>query len=224
MIQSYTTAHAFRVGLEARIRNESLGTGQPIARIRRQIAFNQLLARLFHDGLESPFAVKGGYAMELRLGSKARMTVDIDLAYARVPATAEQIYEVLRQRATIDLSDYFRFGISGPKTILDGPTYGGVRHTVTASVNAKRFESFQLDVGVDVIIKPLERHQLANRLDFCGIAVPPIQMIVVEQQLAEKVHAYTLPRSGPNNRVKDLVDMALLPQCRSVDTEFFTHA
>lgn len=27
---------------------------------------------------------------------------------------------------------------------------------------------------------------------------------------AEKVHAYTLPRSSPNSRVKDLIDLALL--------------
>lgn len=35
-------------------------------------------------------------------------------------------------------------------------------------------------------------------------------MIAREQQFAEKIHAYTLPRSSPNSRVKDLVDMALL--------------
>ena len=31
-----------------------------------------------------------------------------------------------------------------------------------------------------------------------------------EQQFAEKLHAYTLPRSNMNTRVKDLVDMVLL--------------
>ena len=35
-------------------------------------------------------------------------------------------------------------------------------------------------------------------------------MIAREQQFAEKVHAYTLPRTGANSRVKDLVDLALL--------------
>jgi hypothetical protein len=32
----------------------------------------------------------------------------------------------------------------------------------------------------------------------------------VETHVAEKLHAYTLPRSKPNSRVKDLVDIALL--------------
>jgi hypothetical protein len=35
-------------------------------------------------------------------------------------------------------------------------------------------------------------------------------MISREQQIAEKIHAYTLPRPTPNSRVKDIVDLALL--------------
>ena len=35
-------------------------------------------------------------------------------------------------------------------------------------------------------------------------------MIAREQQLAEKIHAYSLPRNAANSRVKDLVDLALL--------------
>ncbi len=34
-------------------------------------------------------------------------------------------------------------------------------------------------------------------------------MIAREQQFAEKIHAYTLPRNAANSSVKDLVDMAL---------------
>jgi hypothetical protein len=37
-----------------------------------------------------------------------------------------------------------------------------------------------------------------------------IPIISQEQQFAEKVHAYTLPRKTPNSRVKDLVDILLL--------------
>ena len=35
-------------------------------------------------------------------------------------------------------------------------------------------------------------------------------MIAREQQFAEKIHAYALPRNAANSRVKDLVDLALL--------------
>jgi hypothetical protein len=47
-------------------------------------------------------------------------------------------------------------------------------------------------------------------LDFAGIERPQVWMIAREQQLAEKLHAYTLPRKTSNSRVKDLVDIALL--------------
>jgi Nucleotidyl transferase AbiEii toxin, Type IV TA system len=36
-----------------------------------------------------------------------------------------------------------------------------------------------------------------------------VGMIAREQQFAEKIHAYTPPRSAQNSRVKDLVDLAL---------------
>jgi len=73
------------------------------------------------------------------------------------------------------------------------------------------FAKFHVDAGIgDVIMQPVERVQCADWLDFAGIPTPEVRMIAREQQFAEKVHAYTLPRNSPNSRVKDLVDVALL--------------
>ena len=47
-------------------------------------------------------------------------------------------------------------------------------------------------------------------LEFAGIAAPELLLIPVETHIAEKLHAYTLPRQSPNSRVRDLPDMALL--------------
>jgi hypothetical protein len=47
-------------------------------------------------------------------------------------------------------------------------------------------------------------------LDFAGIAAPSIRLLPIETHLAEKLHAYTLPRTSGNARVRDLPDMALL--------------
>jgi len=35
--------------------------------------------------------------------------------------------------------------------------------------------------------------------------------------IAEKLHAYTMPRSRPNSRVKDLPDLALLATAQAID-------
>jgi len=39
----------------------------------------------------------------------------------------------------------------------------------------------------------------------------------VESHIAEKLHAYTLPRASVNSRVKDLPDIALLGKVRQLD-------
>jgi hypothetical protein len=60
---------------------------------------------------------------------------------------------------------------------------------------------------------PLEVIEGRDWLGFAGIASPSLYLIPREQQFAEKLHAYTLPRQGAaNSHVRDLVDMVLLIQ------------
>lgn len=50
-------------------------------------------------------------------------------------------------------------------------------------------------------------------------------MIPREQQFAEKLHAYTLPRPGAvNSRVRDLVDLVLLIQSGTLRSEVVSDA
>ena len=47
-------------------------------------------------------------------------------------------------------------------------------------------------------------------------------MISIEQQLAEKLHAYTLPREQRlNSRVKDLIDMLFLTERKGINADTF---
>ena len=61
-----------------------------------------------------------------------------------------------------------------------------------------------------MVMRPLETIVCRDWLGFAGIESSRILMIAREQQFAEKIHAYTLPRNAANSRVKDLVDLALL--------------
>lgn len=47
--RTYTTAGAFRSALEERLKRASLVDEVDINRLRRQVAFDRLLARLFRD-------------------------------------------------------------------------------------------------------------------------------------------------------------------------------
>lgn len=68
MTTQYQSATDFRKSLEARLKRLATATGQDLQRVRRKVAFDRLLARIFQDNSDSQFLLKGGYAMELRFG------------------------------------------------------------------------------------------------------------------------------------------------------------
>ena len=49
-------------------------------------------------------------------------------------------------------------------------------------------------------------------LEFAGVAPSRYRIYPPDSQVAEKLHAYTLPRERPNSRVKDLPDLVV---CRT---------
>ena len=102
---------------------------------------------------------------------------------------------------------------------LDAAPQGGARYPVTASLAGRVFTRCRLDVGVgDAVVPPTELIEGRDWLGFAGIAPLQLMAISKEQQFAEKLHAYTLPRPDtPNSRVKDLVDMVLLIRMGTMD-------
>lgn len=56
-------------------------------------------------------------------------------------------------------------------------------------------------------------------LAFAGIAPPTLRLYPIETHIAEKLHAYTMPRPRPNSRVKDLPDLALLASAQETDAK-----
>ena len=96
----------------------------------------------------------------------------------------------------------------------------GRGHPVESIMGGRTFVKFHLDVGIgDVVLDPLEQAEMRDWLGFAGISPPSVPMIQREQQFAEKLHAYTLPRTGaPNSRVRDLVDMVLLIRSRTLES------
>ncbi len=201
----------------------AIKNGENLQRLRRKIAFDRLLARLFSSEKQN-FFLKGGYAMELRLKT-ARATKDIDLTSLKRQADEHDILsgiilDDLRTFAQQDLGDFFVYHIGEAQLDLTNAPYGGARYPVNALLDGKLFVRFQLDVGADAIVTHTEKVQGTDWLSFCGIPTPIFDVISVEQQFAEKLHAYTLPRTEkPNMRVKDLIDMVLLAKMRSLDLE-----
>src|ERR1035437_1211164 len=138
----YETPVALRRALEDRIMALAAKAGGDIQWLRRQAAFDRLLCRLFQDE-ESPWLLKGGYAMELRIRA-ARTTRDIDLALRKSAGTpkewnVEVVTTMLRQAAAINLADGFEFTVGDATLDLDAAPYGGARFTVVAQMAGRRF-------------------------------------------------------------------------------------
>ena len=94
---AYVTAGAFRTALEERLKSASSEERVDINRLRRQVSFDRLLARLFLDATPR-WVLKGGYALELRFKS-ARSTIDIDLTFAR-KVSSDRCVSATQQRTS----------------------------------------------------------------------------------------------------------------------------
>ena len=220
--RTYQTAAAFRTALENRLANIAATENVDLQRLRRQVAFDRLLARLGSIS-NSPWVLKGGYAMELRF-QKARTTKDLDFTLRfktkRVPG-GDEVLDLVQGAAASDLGDFFTYQIGEATADLDGAPYGGARYPVIAVLADRTFARFHLDIGIgDVVIEPAEIFHSRDWLSFAQIPPATITAISREQQFAEKIHAYTLPRTrNPNSRVRDLVDMVLLVGSNQLDPE-----
>jgi hypothetical protein len=164
--QENATAAAFRRGLEDRLQDIARKEGVDLQRVRRQVAFDRLLARLFQAAQphELPWVLKGGYAMELRIKA-ARTTKDIDLTMRSVSSPGEKkddkknlaVLEKLQEATAFTSDDFFVYTIGEPISDLDAAPYGGARFPVEARLDGRVFVGFHLDVGIgDAVMEPLE--------------------------------------------------------------------
>jgi hypothetical protein len=155
--------------------------------------------------------------MELRM-HQARATKDIDLTMvvssqeAGAGGGTDHVRRLLMEACSVKLPDGFIFLVGESVLDLDGPPEGGRRYPVHATMSGRTFARFRVDVGIgDELIDVPDRVEGEGWFDFAGLPRPEFRMISTEQQFAEKIHAYTLPRQErDNSRAKDLIDLVLL--------------
>ena len=204
----YNTGAAFRAALEARLSQDTSGT-QDIARRRRAIAFDRLLARLAvadHDC----WVLKGGAALEFRLADRARTTKDIDLALLD---DADPVDVLLDDLGSDPFGDHFDFTIDKRRELGAHDDRGPVtRLSIDARLGGRTFERFVVDI-VTPTSPPdeVEWVELGHRLSFAELPTVRLAVIDLRTHWAEKLSAYIRRYDDrPNTRVKDLVDLVLL--------------
>lgn len=208
----YATVAAFEAALKTRLAVR-VTEHRTIQDLRKQVAFDRVLARLSHVAPDA-WLLKGGVALEYRL-QRARATVDIDIStYVEL----EKIMETLDAAAEVELRDFFALRLGErSKPVDEIDTY---RFKVTVLYeNGRIFEDLKIDVSfADPWLGQPQVLTAPPLLDFAGIAPAIVRAIPLEQHLAEKIHAYT-KRYGTreSTRVKDLADMALLVGDERID-------
>lgn len=211
----YGDAVAFRQALEQRLRARAAGDGARLARDRKRVAFERLLARL-NEVAPGDWLLKGGFALDLRLADRARATRDVDIDWK---ADEEELAETLIEAAGISSDDFFIFGIE--RTRMAPERLGGShRFRVTASLGGRQFETFLLDVGLRPSLAD-ERDTLTTTdlLSFAEIEPVEVPAVPLERHIAEKLHAYTrrYGEDQPSSRVKDLIDIVLMSELASFE-------
>lgn len=207
----YTSPAAFKQALEARLRTDATRLGRPINRQRQLVVFDRFLARVM-VALGERVVVKGGVVLELRL-ARARTTKDLDL---RVLGDPDALEAQLHAACALDLGDHLRFAVhpdpERPTIEGEGIVYAGRRFRALAQLAGKPYgEHFGVDAGfADRLVEEPETISGSAFLEFAGIPAPKLRVYPRESHVAEKLHAYTLPRPRENTRVKDLPDLALL--------------
>lgn len=195
--------------------DHSLTTDQ---RIRLE-HFNRFLSRVFSEGPDSEWLLKGGTGMLARVPS-TRATRDIDLyreGYGLDEAVAD-----LRRLADHDLGDHFRFVYVGHRTIVGGegqPYTDGYRVDFDTYIGVQKKTRIGVDLatGAGLTAEPTVTAP-ASALDLPRLVGFDYRLYPVVDQIADKVCA-TMHRYGdrPSSREKDLVDLVVLAVTHDID-------
>jgi hypothetical protein len=211
-MNQYKTAVDLRRAIEARLKSDADAKGTDYGRLRRIVVFDRIAARL--SASDQGWVLKGGTALEFRLGLHARATKDLDLVLRSALPDGTTLRDVLIETLAADVDrDRFVFTVGQPIELdTDAAGNPGWRFSVDGALAGKTFTA----VRVDVVLRPIElaatdRISLPGTLEFAGIRPRNIEAADPTQHFAEKLHALTRDYgSRPNTRVKDLIDLLLL--------------
>ena len=166
-------------------------------RIHLVVAIDRLLARLL-AGAPGQWVVKGGYANQLRRPDDARFTEDLDL---KIEAAIETAPELLASGFAVDLADDFSYEVASSPAPLVGPPGGGLRFVVVARLAGTELVRFKVDVSAaDVVVGDVESYFSDPVLEQLGFRRSRFPVYPINQHVAEKLHALTLPRDVENTR------------------------
>jgi Nucleotidyl transferase AbiEii toxin, Type IV TA system len=222
-----------RRALERRITNAAKERGTTAARLRRLVGFAvicETLSEAVARGIIPVFFVKGGVAIELRLGLLARATRDLDIGLCAPP---NELLSAFDSALDVGFGD-FRMRRRGEARELDS---GTLVLEVSLEYVGRPWGTVEVDLAPATpysetdAVSPIALSEL-------GLAPPrSVPCLAIPAQIAQKIHALTEPepRGRPNPRARDVLDVLLLQRveidhaavraaCEGIFAERATHA
>lgn len=191
----------------------------------RQARFDRFLSRVFADGEQSEWLLKGGMSMLARV-PRSRTTKDVDLAAQQAGDLAEA-ERSLSALVAAGLGDHLTFRLIRSERTGLGDNQPGVATRRFVYVCLDIHTDRQIDtMTVDVVVGPApvgrpEVIEPANRLHLHRPLVTyPYRLYPIADQIADKVCATmdaNYPGGRRSSRVKDLVDLVVLAHTQTVD-------
>lgn len=158
------------------------------------------------------FFIKGGVAVELRLGLRARATRDIDIGLCAHPRELIPIFD-----AALDVGfGDFRLRRKGDIAERASDVYG---LEVSIEYLGRPWATVDVDLASATADAPTESVPPIALQDFGLSAGHEVPCLAITEQIAQKLHALTepAPRGRPNPRARDVLDILLLNDRLGVD-------
>jgi hypothetical protein len=210
----FESAAALRASLEERLRSESVESSVSVAFLRKRVVFERYLARLVLVAPDS-WVLKGALALDFRT-RRSRATMDMDLSQL---ANRQDAIEIMLTAARADLSDFFVFRIE----IVDARDANtALRFRLDAELAGRPFDTVVVDVGLEDAFRwEPEFVTTPGTLEFAGLPSISVPVLPLEEQVAEKLHAYTriYSEGRRSSRGKDLSDLLTIAQECSLDAD-----
>jgi hypothetical protein len=197
------------------VQRHAADVGQPPQRVMHLIRVGVVCAMLDgvrHDDGGHLFIVKGGTAMQLRLGIRARATTDLDVVFrGRLEAWLARFDE-----ATADQTwNGFTVTRKDEPTEIDvgGASYKPWRVALQIRYEGREFGTTSFEVAID---EPTASHHdlvTADGIELASFDIDPpalVPCLNVPYQIAQKLHACTESVDGGNRRARDIVDIWML--------------
>ena len=199
--------------LEKRLARVAREQGLDQERLRRWISFLALcglLERAVGEGIVGAYYLKGGVALELRFATRARATKDLDIG---IEAPRAGRLALLQQATRLGFDDFTFRSKPGPREMEQADT---VRVAVAVQYRTRAWQTIEVDLGPAGAPKiDLVEPRVQGLLELGLTVTSPVRCLGLPEQVAQKLHACTSPRS--RGRARDVLDILLIETLGSLD-------